>query len=477
MDSGSTPYWYAACQSGLGVMYDKRAINLTELQTWDNLLNERYLENITMTEPTSSELTSLFIMQILQDKMQTTNDAQNWTAGWEYLIKLAASIKEYGNDEDDTASRVSSGYLPLAIVPDFYAYDKMAMLIPDINFTYLDVTLLQPDPIAIFKNGRFLNEAEVFIDFILTQQAQNIIGKYLLPIRSDATVLSPRINPFNSNFPFVASYNKTFEEKMRQIVEDYYSVWITQKHSQVRELWKGITELNKTKGDNSTANYYYNLAYSNFTYSGRYLNRTYIDTIHNVTGNWTNTVKQSYITQWNIICTTTYAYVAENIQIALGRNGSKSISNPTRILLVTSMGNITIELYDDMPITSGNFRNLTEHGIYEGTIFHRVIHDFVIQGGDTSVKGISVPTILDELPNKHSNIRGSVAMAKTDAPNSATSQFYINLVDNLNLDTNYSVFGRVIAGMNVVDAIGAVPTDNNDKPLQDVTVIRAEIIK
>ena len=317
MDNRSPPYWYAASQTGLGVMYDKRAINLTELQTWDNLLNERYLENITMTEPTSSELTSLFIMQILQDKMQTTNGAQNWTAGWEYLVKLATSIKEYGNDEDDTASRVSSGYLPLAIVPDFYAYDKMAMQIPDINFTYLDATLLQPDPIAIFKNGRFLNEAEVFIDFILTQQAQNIIGKYLLPIRSDATVLSPRINPFNSNFPFVASYNKTFEEKMGQIVEDYYSIWITQKHSQVRALWNGITEVNKTKDGNPLANHYYNLAYSNFTYLGRYLNRTYVDRVYNLTGNWTDTIKkQLYINQWIGICTTTYTHVAENILLA-----------------------------------------------------------------------------------------------------------------------------------------------------------------
>jgi peptidylprolyl isomerase len=152
-------------------------------------------------------------------------------------------------------------------------------------------------------------------------------------------------------------------------------------------------------------------------------------------------------------------------------------TNPVKVLLVTTMGNITIELYDDMPITSGNFRNLTEHEIYDGTIFHRVVHNFVIQGGDASVKGISVPTIPDELPNKHSNIRGSVAMAKTSEPNSATSQFYISLKDNVRLDSNYSVFGKVITGMDVVDAIGNTTTDTNDKPLQDVTVIRAELTK
>jgi peptidylprolyl isomerase len=145
------------------------------------------------------------------------------------------------------------------------------------------------------------------------------------------------------------------------------------------------------------------------------------------------------------------------------------------VTLTTSMGTIVIGLFDDMPITTGNFKNLTQLGVYDGTIFHRVVHSFVIQGGDASGKGIVVPTIHDELPNKHSNVRGSVAMAKTSSPNSATSQFYINLVDNTYLDTNYSVFGQVVQGMNVVDSIGSVQTDTTDRPLQDVTVQTARL--
>jgi peptidylprolyl isomerase len=144
-----------------------------------------------------------------------------------------------------------------------------------------------------------------------------------------------------------------------------------------------------------------------------------------------------------------------------------------KVLLVTSMGNITIRLYDDMPITAGNFRNLVRQGLYDGTIFHRVVADFVIQGG--AIEGVS--QIQDELPNRHSNVRGSVAMAKTSQPNSATSQFFINLKDNSDtLDSNYSVFGTVVAGMDVVDAIGALPTDANEKPLQQVTIIKAQFI-
>lgn len=169
-------------------------------------------------------------------------------------------------------------------------------------------------------------------------------------------------------------------------------------------------------------------------------------------------------------------FVSELAFEVVSMNSSKSNSNRDRVLLDTSIGSITVELYDDMPITSGNFRNLTEHGTYDGTIFHRVVHNFVIQGGDPSAKGITVPTIPDELPNKHSNVRGSVAMAKTSQPNSATSEFYINLVDNVRLDSNYSVFARVVAGMDVVDRIGSVLTDRNDKPLRDVTLIKAELI-
>jgi peptidylprolyl isomerase len=153
-------------------------------------------------------------------------------------------------------------------------------------------------------------------------------------------------------------------------------------------------------------------------------------------------------------------------------------SNLAKVILETSEGNITIELYDDMPITTSNFKNLVSQRVYDGTIFHRVVADFVIQSGDATSKGISVATIQDELPNKHSNIRGSVAMAKTSEPNSATSQFYINLKDNsANLDSNYSVFGRVTAGMDVVDDIGQKQVDDNDKPLQDVMIFTAELVE
>jgi peptidylprolyl isomerase len=155
-----------------------------------------------------------------------------------------------------------------------------------------------------------------------------------------------------------------------------------------------------------------------------------------------------------------------------------------KVLLVTSMGNITIELYNDMPITTGNFKNLVRTEVYDGTLFGRVAYGFVIQAGDTTPKGITVPPIQDELPNKHSNVHGAVAMAKTNQTNSAASQFFIDLNDTnaASLDSRYSVFGMVISGMDVVDAIGQVPITptngpNDGTPVTPVTIVSTQFIR
>jgi peptidylprolyl isomerase len=164
-----------------------------------------------------------------------------------------------------------------------------------------------------------------------------------------------------------------------------------------------------------------------------------------------------------------------------------------KVLLQTSMGNITIQLRDDKPITSGNFKMLAQEGIYDDTIFHRVIAGFMIQGGDPTGTGQgdpSIGTIPDEIGSNNSNVRGTIAMANTGQPNSASSQFFINVVDNgdnvidsagTKFDSVYTVFGTVIQGMDVVDAISNVAVgpnqvNENSKPLTDVTLIKAEIL-
>jgi peptidylprolyl isomerase len=148
-----------------------------------------------------------------------------------------------------------------------------------------------------------------------------------------------------------------------------------------------------------------------------------------------------------------------------------------KVRLETSMGNITIALDPDMPITAGNFETLVERGYYDGIIFHRVMDGFMIQGGDPTGTGMGGPgyTIKDEFTSHNKNNRGAVAMANA-GPNTGGSQFFINLVDNNYLDGKHPVFGNVVEGMNVVDAIGKVSTDSNNRPIQNITIIRAVMV-
>jgi peptidylprolyl isomerase len=159
--------------------------------------------------------------------------------------------------------------------------------------------------------------------------------------------------------------------------------------------------------------------------------------------------------------------------------GNRNSSESNTVVLHTSMGDITIELHRDMPITTTNFKNLVKRGVYDGTIFHRVIKNFMIQGGDPTGTGYgdsSIPAIPDEFTNYNRNDRGTIAMANA-GPNTGSSQFFINLVDNNYLDSKHPVFGSVIGGMNVVDAIGNVPTNStNDRPLQPVTILTARLV-
>ena len=154
-----------------------------------------------------------------------------------------------------------------------------------------------------------------------------------------------------------------------------------------------------------------------------------------------------------------------------------------RARLSTTMGDIIIALDPDMPITAGNFETLVNKGFYNNVTFHRVINGFMIQGGDPTGTGRSGPgyTIHDEYTTHNRNSQGAVAMANTGQPNSGGSQFFINLVDNSALQSNtfnnnYPVFGNVVEGMDVVVAIGKTKTGPGDRPLQNVTIIKAEII-
>ncbi len=155
----------------------------------------------------------------------------------------------------------------------------------------------------------------------------------------------------------------------------------------------------------------------------------------------------------------------------------ESNSSAVKVQLKTNMGEITLELYPDMPITAGNFQKLVEKGFYDGTIFHRIIDGFMIQGGDPTGTGRGGPgyAIKDEFTRKNKNDRGTISMANA-GPNTGGSQFFINLVDNNFLDKAHPAFGKVVEGMEVVDAMGKVRTGPMDRPVKEVKIESARVI-
>ncbi len=163
---------------------------------------------------------------------------------------------------------------------------------------------------------------------------------------------------------------------------------------------------------------------------------------------------------------------------------------PKKVKLTTSMGDIVIELNEDAaPVTVKNFLRYTEERFYNGTIFHRVMPNFMIQGGGFSADMIQKPThepIINEANNGLKNDRGTITMARTNNPNSATCQFFINHTDNDFLNyggpnkPGYAVFGKVVEGMDVVDKIASVQTANKGRyanvPVKAIVIESAKVV-
>ena len=153
-------------------------------------------------------------------------------------------------------------------------------------------------------------------------------------------------------------------------------------------------------------------------------------------------------------------------------------SAQTQAIFYTNQGDFIVEFYDwSMPITTTNFRTLVQSKFYDSTIFHRVIDNFMIQGGNAALTGGGTASVIqDEFDANSSNLQFTISMANS-GPNTGTSQFFINLKDNSFLDfdkspatSKHPVFGKVITGSNLITTIGAVPTNSSDKPITDVLI-------
>ena len=175
---------------------------------------------------------------------------------------------------------------------------------------------------------------------------------------------------------------------------------------------------------------------------------------------------------------------SKNKKTSAEPSGKKERRKPM-VLISTSLGDIKLELYEEeAPITVANFLSYVEEGFYDNTIFHRVINNFMIQGGGIAADMKQKPTkapIKNEADNGLKNERGTIAMARTAEVNSATSQFFINHRDNAFLDHGvrdfgYAVFGKVVEGVEIVDKIAAVQTRPGDVPVETVSILSMKVV-
>ncbi len=175
----------------------------------------------------------------------------------------------------------------------------------------------------------------------------------------------------------------------------------------------------------------------------------------------------------------------------LGPAAARADDAPTQVRVTTNMGEFVIELRQDRaPLTVANFLRYVREGFYTNTLFHRVVANFVIQGGGFDATTLKVkPThdgVFNESGNGLQNKRGTVGMARSESPHSGNAQFYVNLVDNPDLDPvptrwGYAVFGKIVQGMDVIEKIGETPTGSTstfkaDTPLKPVIIEKVEIV-
>jgi len=185
-----------------------------------------------------------------------------------------------------------------------------------------------------------------------------------------------------------------------------------------------------------------------------------------------------------VIITGTYdrdgADAADNTEPLETKSEEELYADPVNVeISVKNHGVITLELYPNLaPITVENFLNLAKSGYYEGSVFHRVIEDFMIQGGagDQSAKSIKGEFSSNGVYNPLKHTRGVISMARTEIPNSASSQFFICHKDSSHLDGDYAAFGKVIKGIEVVDSVATVPTGYGDMPEEDVVIEYVKVL-
>ena len=173
------------------------------------------------------------------------------------------------------------------------------------------------------------------------------------------------------------------------------------------------------------------------------------------------------------------ALLASMILLATACTTTEEKTMNTTVIIETTMGSMTFTLFDDKaPVTTTNFKTLTNKKFYDGVIFHRVIKNFMIQGGDPTGTGMGGPgyTIKDEFHAQLKHDKKGILSMANSGPNTGGSQFFITLTPTPWLDGKHAVFGEVTDGIDVLEKIGTVATDDNDRPLKDIVIKTMRVV-
>ncbi len=251
------PSWYGAAVSGFGIMYNEEylgELGIAIPKTWDDLIKPEYHDHIVMANPAASGSTTAAVEMVLADKSDQNTDvnltaAADISEGWAYWAKVAGNVGEYTTSSSLVPALVYEGTYGVAITIDYYAWAKIAISVPGtIGFNYGGASTFSPDPIAILVGAAQQTQAEAFMDYVMSTEGQEKVGKYRIPANSKAVPESLAIpqawvdGSVNPDFPLINPFNVTLDGQMKTPTRNLFDKWFVQNEAKATASYKAILD-------------------------------------------------------------------------------------------------------------------------------------------------------------------------------------------------------------------------------------------
>lgn len=237
--------WYAAALSGFGFMWNTEylaANGLDTPETWEDLTDHQYMGHIFMADPKASGSTVASIKQQFQ--------ARSYDDAWALWAQIAANVDTFGSSSGSIREEVAAGRYGIGIVIDYYYYSKVAAGDP-VGFSFGGATTVSPDPGGIIKNAPHLEQAQKFMDYLVSQRGQTRVGKYRPPIRDDAPPTAPVLDAFDPTaFPAIEPFDPSLDDKIHSRARETYHYWFVANHEDAVAAW---TEMGKSQAKHDAA--------------------------------------------------------------------------------------------------------------------------------------------------------------------------------------------------------------------------------